>query len=275
MRDLMGVYLGNMVKGNEEVFLCFDWEQCDKEGASCIKVRYGNRKFFTTLFKTKDLDSIILLWWKNDANGHGYEIRKPEISRSGDLIRLDLTKEIVAMGLEMKEAEGANQKSQRGGGSRHFYAESMWMHVGEYGYYYAERAGGEDSREYLNFCFVYPGVKIGNSVVKKIEIDTFDSISDENVEPLYNFMRTVMDEASAVSKYSEDDLAELFTKNFPITMHIDIWCDDKLLRASIDHLGMPQRWFSRQNIVDGKRNYNSEVIETKTPLELVVKELGL
>ena len=50
MRELMGIHVGSMVEGKEEVFLCFDWEQHDEEGASHIKVRYGNRKFFTTGF---------------------------------------------------------------------------------------------------------------------------------------------------------------------------------------------------------------------------------
>ncbi len=59
MRELIGIHGGNMIEGKEEVFLCFDWEQHDKEEASHIKVRYGNRKFFTTGFKTKDIDGII------------------------------------------------------------------------------------------------------------------------------------------------------------------------------------------------------------------------
>ena len=108
MRELMGIHVGSMVEGKEEVFLCFDWEQHDEEGASRIKVRYGNRKFFTTGFKTKDIDSIMLLCWKNDANGHHYEMRKPELRRDGDLIRMDLTKEFTAMGLESREANEIN-----------------------------------------------------------------------------------------------------------------------------------------------------------------------
>ena len=151
----------------------------------------------------------------------------------------------------------------------------MWIHVGEHGYYYAEHVGGEDSRDCLNFRFAYPGIMIGNSLIAKIEVDTFDSISDEDMEPLYDFMRTVMDEPSAVSRYTENELVELFTKHFPKTMHIDIWCKDKLLRTSIDHLGRPQRWFMKQDIVDGIRDYNSEKVEAEKPLELVVKELGL
>ena len=179
MRDLMGVHLGSMVKGKEEVFLCFGWDSSNQdEGMSRIKARYGNRKFFSTLFKTKDIDSIVLLRWKNDAAGHSYEIRKPETRRSGDLIRLDLTKEFAAMGMELYGDKESNQKSQRGGGSSHFYAESMWIHVGEHGYYYAEHVGGEDSRDCLNFRFAYPGIMIGNSLIAKIEVDTFDSISD-------------------------------------------------------------------------------------------------
>ena len=276
MRDLMGVHLGSMVKGKEEVFLCFGWDSSNQdEGMSRIKARYGNRKFFSTLFKTKDIDSIVLLRWKNDAAGHSYEIRKPETRRSGDLIRLDLTKEFAAMGMELYGDKESNQKSQRGGGSSHFYAESMWIHVGEHGYYYAEHVGGEDSRDCLNFRFAYTGIMIGNSLIAKIEVDTFDSISDEDMEPLYDFMRTVMDEPSAVSRYTENELVELFTKHFPKTMHIDIWCKDKLLRTSIDHLGRPQRWFMKQDIVDGIRDYNSEKVEAEKPLELVVKELGL
>lgn len=275
MRELMGVRLGSMVKGKGEVFLCFDWEQCDEDGANCIKARYGNRKFFTTLFKTKDIDSIMLLRWKNDANGHSYEMRKPEISRSGELLRIDLTKELTAMGMELKEDGESNLKAGRGGGISHFYAESMWIHVGECGYYYAERGLGEDSRDYLNFCFAYPGLKIGNSLITKIEIDTFDSINNENVEPLYDFMRTVMDEPSSVNRYTESEIVELFTKHFPITMHIDIWCNDKLLRASIDHLGMPQRWFTKQAMVDGVRDSGAEILESKSPMDLLVKELGL
>ena len=41
------------------------------------------------------------------------------------------------------------------------------------------------------------------------------------------------------------------------------------------HLGRPQRWFMKQDIVDGIRDYNSEKVEAEKPLELVVKERGL
>lgn len=270
MRDVMGVRLGSMVKDKEEVWLCFDWKFSNQdEGMSRIKVRYGNRKFFSTLFKTGDIDSIMLLRWKNDANGHSYEIRKPEISHSDDLFRIDLTKEFAAMGMELYEDNGSTLKSKISGG----YVSSEWIHVGEYGYYYTKYDDGEDSREFLKFCFAYPGVKIGNSLVTKIEIDTFDST--ENMEPLYDFMRTVMDEPSAVVRYTEDEIAELFKKHFPRTMHIDIWCQDKLLSASIDHLGSPHRWFTKKDIVNEIRNYNLKKIEAESPLELVVKELGL
>ena len=33
MRELIGIHVGSMVEGKEEVFLCFDWEQHDEEGA--------------------------------------------------------------------------------------------------------------------------------------------------------------------------------------------------------------------------------------------------
>ena len=33
MRELMGIHVGSIVEGKEEVFLCFDWEQHDEEGA--------------------------------------------------------------------------------------------------------------------------------------------------------------------------------------------------------------------------------------------------
>ena len=39
------------------------------------------------------------------------------------------------------------------------------------------------------------------------------------------------------------------------------------------HLGRPQRWFMKQDIVDGKRDCNSEMIEMKNPLEFVVNSL--
>lgn len=282
MRKLMGVNIGIWVKEKEKVFLCFDWAYREEEGASCIKARYGNRKFFTTIFKTKDTDSIMLLRWKNDPNGHSYEMRKPEISRRGDLIRLDLTKEFAAMGMELKENDELYQIFQSGGCSRSYYdykrlryGESRWINVGEHGYYYAECFGAEDSINYLNFCFAYPGVKIGNSLITKIEIQTFDSISCENMDPFYDFMGTVMDEPLAVSRYTEAELVQLFTKHFPLSMHMNIWCNDKLLRASIDHLGNPQFWFEKNDIVNGIIDYNSKRIETKTPLEMVVKELGL
>ncbi len=270
MRELMGIHVGSMVEGKEEVFLCFDWEQYDEEGASHIKVRYGNRKFFTTGFKTKDIDSIMLLCWKNDANEHRYEMRKPELRRDGDLIRIDLTKEFTAMGLKSRES---NEKAKRGGGSSHFYAYGNWIHVGECGYY--ESVHDNWGENHLNFYFAYPGLKIGNSLMTQIEISTFDSIKDENMEPMYDFMRIVMDDLSVVDRYTENELVELLTKHFPITMHINIWCNDKVLRASIDHTGEPQRRFCRENIADGVRAYNTTWIKTDNPLELVVKELGL
>lgn len=268
MRDLIGVHIGGMVKDEEEVFLCFDWAQNREEEGLCrIKVRYGNRKFFTTGFATKDTDSVMLLRWKNDANGHSYEMRKPEIKRGSDLLRMDLTKEFAAMGMESNEP---NEKAKRGGGCRHFYAYGNWIHVGEYGYY--ERVHDSWGENHLNFCFAYPGLKLGNSVITKIEINTFDSITDKNMEPMYAFMRTVMDDLSAVSRYTEDELAELFTNHFPESMYINIWCEDKLLRASIDHTGLPQRRFCREDIVDGIRNSNTPWIKTESPLELVIKE---
>ena len=270
MRELMGIHVGSMVEGKEEVFLCFDWEQHDEEGASHIKVRYGNRKFFTTGFKTKDIDSIMLLCWKNDANEHRYEMRKPELRRDGDLIRIDLTKEFTAMGLKSRES---NEKAKRGGGSSHFYAYGNWIHVGQCGYY--ESVHDNWGENHLNFYFAYPGLKIGNSLMTQIEISTFDSIKDENMEPMYDFMRIVMDDLSVVDRYTENELVELLTKHFPITMHINIRCNDKVLRASSDHTGEPQRRFCRENIVDGVRDYNTPWVKTDNPLELVVKELGL
>lgn len=271
MRDLMGIHIGGMVKDEEEVFLCFDWEQNrEEEGLSRIKARYGNRKFFTTGFITKDMDSIMLLRWKNDENGHVYEMRKPELRRDGDLIRMDLTKEFASMGLQSKEAD---EKAKRGGGSSNFRAYGNWVHIGEYGYYESEHdSWGEN---HLNFYFAYPGLEIGNSVITKIEINTFDSISNENMEPMYDFMRTVMDDLSAVSRYAAEELAELFTKHFPETMYINIWCIDKLLRASVDHTGVPRWRFCREDIVNGVRNSDAPWVENKKPLELVVKELGL
>ena len=71
------------------------------------------------------------------------------------------------MGLELRERE---EKAKRGGGSSNFYAYGSWIHIGEHGYHYAENSGG---RTYLDFCFAFPGVEIGNSLIRKIEIDTF------------------------------------------------------------------------------------------------------
>ena len=271
MRDLIGIHIGGMVKGEEEVFLCFDWESNrEKEGVCCIKARYGNRKFFTTGFGTKDIDSIMLLHWKNDADGHVYEMRKPKLQKDGDLLRMDLTKEFTAMGLESSEP---NEKAKRGGGTSHFYAYGNWTYVGEHGYY--RMVHDNWGENHLDIYFAYPGLKIGNSTITKIEIDTFDNIKGENMEPMYAFMRTVMDDLSAISKYTTEELKELFTGHFPETMHIDIWCTDKLLRASVDHLGEPRWRFCREDIVDGVRNSNVPWIANPKPLELAVKELGL
>lgn len=270
MRDLMGVYVGGMIKDKEEVILCFDWEQNDEKGSSSIKARYGNRKFFTTGFKTKDTDSIMLLRWRNDAKGHCYEMRKPELRMDGDLIRMDLTKEFAAMGLESKETD---EKPKRGGGSNNFYAYGNWIHIGKYGYYQVIRDNWGEN--HVDFCFAYPGLKIGKSFITKMEISTFDSVKDENMQPMYDFMRIIMDHLSAVSRYTKSELAEIFTKHFPVTMYINICCNDKVLRASIDHTGEPQRRFCKENMVDGVRDYHAPWIKTDNPLELVVKELGL
>ena len=270
MRHLIGVPLIGMVKEKEKLFLCFEWEtNGEAEGVCCIKSRYGNRKFMTTGFKTKDMDSILLLRWKNDADGHSYEMRKPILKKDGDLIRIDLTKEFVAMGLELREVE---EKTKRGGGSSNFYDYGSWIHIGEYGYYYAENSG---DRTYLDFYFAYPGLEIGNSVITKIQIDTFDSIKNERMKPMYDFMETVMDDLSAVHKYTAEELAELFTEHFPKSMFIDVWCKDKLLRAGLDHLGEPQWRFCREDMVDGVKNSNVPWTKHPKPLELVVKELGL
>lgn len=269
MRELIGVHIGGMVKGEVQALLCFEWN-LDEENASHIKARYGNRKFFTTLFKAKNEGSIILLQWKNDVNGHIYEIRKPKLSKDGDLLRMDLTKEFSIMGLESKEL---NDKSKRGGGCNHFYAHGNWVHIGEQGYY--ESYNDNFGENYLNFYFAYPGLKIGNSFITKIEIETFDSIKNDNMEPMYDFMRTVMDDLSAVNRYTVGKLVELFTEHFPRTMFIEVWCNDKLLRASVDHMGEPRWRFCREDIVDGVRDKNAPWIKHPKPLELVVKELGL
>ena len=259
-----------MVKEEEEVFLCFDWESClEGDNVNPIKVRYGNKKFFTTLFKTKNIDSIILLRWKNDANGHSYEIRKPETRRDGKLIRIDLTKELKKMGMELVEPIELSEKLEIA--CKPSYAGSRWIHIGEYGYYESKYSYCDMSRYYLNFCFAYPGIKIGNSLIMKIEIYTFESISSEHMNPFYDFIRTVMDDLSAVSRYTEKELVEIFTKYVPETMYIDIYCKDKVLSGNIDDLGEPQRWFRKKNIVDRTIDY----IETQNPLELLVKELGL
>ena len=270
MRELIGIHIGGMVKDEEEVFLCFDWETDDKENASSIKARYGNRKFFTTGFKTKNVDSIMLLRWKNDAQGHVYESRTPELRRDGDLLRMDLTKEFKAMGLESKEAD---EKVKRGGGSSNYRAYGNWIHIGEGGYY--EAVNDSWGETYLNFNFAYPGLEIGNSTITKIEIETFDSVKGENMEPMYEFMKTVMDDLTAVKQYTAEELKELFTRHFPETMYINIWCTDKLLRASVDHKGTPRWRFCREDIVDGVRNSETPWIENPKPLELIVKELGL
>lgn len=39
MRELMGIHVGSIVEGKEEVFLCFDWEQHDEEGISMQKIQ--------------------------------------------------------------------------------------------------------------------------------------------------------------------------------------------------------------------------------------------
>ena len=271
MRDLIGVHIGGMVKDEEEVILCFNWESNrEAEGRCHIKARYGNRKFFTTGFETKDMDSIMILRWKNDANGHSYEMRKPKLVQDGNLIRMDLTKEFAAMGLESKEAD---EKAKRGGGSSNFRAYGNWIHIGEYGYY--EAVNDSWGETHLNFHFVYPGLEIGNSTITKIEIETFDSIKGENMDSMYAFMRNVMDDLSAVKKYTTEELKELFTKHFPETMYINIWCMDKLLRASVDHKGVPRWRFCREDIVDGVRNSGAPWIKAEKPLELVVNELGL
>ena len=270
MRELIGVHVGGMVKEEEEVVLCFDWETDDKENASSIKARYGNRKFFTTGFKTKNIDSIMLLRWKNDANGHVYEMRKPKLSMDGDLIRMDLTKEFEVMGLESKEA---SEKAKRGGGSSNYRAYGNWIHIGECGYY--EPTHDNWGENHVDFYFAYPGLEIGNSIITKIEIDTFDSIKNERMNPMYDFMKIVMDDLTAVKKYTAEELKGLFTEHFPETMYINIWCTDKLLRASVDHKGEPRWRFSREDIVDGVRNSGAPWIKNPKPMELVVKELGL
>ena len=136
---------------------------------------------------------------------------------------------------------------------------------------------GKSSLNFSEFCSLFRKGYQQDDLLIKIFYSTFISsdIKDENMEPMYDFMRSVMDDLSAVSKYTENELVELFTKHFPITMHINIWCNDKVLRASIDHTGEPQRRFCRENIVDGVRDYNTPWVKTDNPLELVVKELGL
>ena len=270
MRDFIGIHIGGMVKDEEVVFLCFKWEQNrEQEGLCYIKARYGNRKFFTTGFGTKDMDSIMILRWKNDANGHSYEMRKPELVQNGDLIRMDLTKEFAVMGLESRESD---ERAKRGGGSSNFRAYGNWIYVGECGYY--QRVHDNWGENHLDFCFAYPGLKIGSSVITKIEIDTFDSTDNENMAQMYEFMRTVMDDLSAVSRYTAKELTELFTNHFPETMYMNIWCQDKLLRASIDHKGVPRWRFCREDIVDGVRNSAAPWIKAEKPLEMVIKELG-
>ena len=192
-----------------------------------------------------------------------------ELKRDGEILRMDLTKEYATMGLGIEEKE----KAKRGGGSRHFYAYGNWIHIGEQGYY--ETVNDSWGETHLKFHFAYPGLEIGNSVITKIEIETFDSVKDENMEQMYAFMRTVMDDLSAVKDYTSEELKESFTKHFPETMYIEIWCMDKVLRASVDHKGEPRWRFCREDIVDGVKIQNTSWIANPKPLELIVEELGL
>ena len=269
MRDVRRIDIGRLLKNEEEVYLCFEEKSSAEKEGRTIKAYYGNEKFFTTIYETKDIDSIMLLHLRNDENGYSYEMRRPEISLDADFVSLDLIKELTAMGLQLEESNENNQDFL-------CYQFGNQMSVGKYGYYKSEMLNVSMlMRYYLKCYFSYSGVKIGNSLVTKIEISTYDGIENEILEPLYEFLRTIMDDLSAVNRYTEKELVELLTKHVPVSMHMDIWCKDKLIRASIDDRGPSQRSFCREDIVDGVINSNSSWIKTENPLELVVKELGL
>lgn len=105
MVKLMGVNLDQIIKGEECVFLCFDWLQDHEKQGRRIKVRCGNRKFLTTRFETDDSESIRFVRWKNHVDDSVFEIIRPDVVIDQNLIKIDLTKEFNKMGICLYDGE--------------------------------------------------------------------------------------------------------------------------------------------------------------------------
>ncbi len=276
MKERMGVQLGKIIRGSDNVVLCFDWFQGGDENGCRIKVRCGSRKFLQTLFRTETSESVEIVHWRNSGGEYLYEIKNPEVLKKNGLLRLDLTKELSAMNVELCEGEEFEQGfNYIKGSDRCPYIESEWIYVGEYGFYYSSWSWNDIGRNDLHFCFAPPGAQILNRRVREIKIDTFDSISDENMEPFYEYMDCLMDYASASGKYTEETVTALFLKNLPPALHMDILCEDRCLTMSVNHLGDPRAWFCRcdVDVENGRKKADTGKMAMDNPMERMVAEL--
>ena len=144
--------------------------------------------------------------------------------------------------------------------------------VGTYGFHYTRYTWLDCSKYDLYFRFVSPGVKIFRNRVREIKIDTFDGIS--RMDEFYEFINSVMDGSLECPEYSEEKLTELIKNHLPKSMYIELTCENRVLRAGIDHLGgEPRRWFESYAVENGEKVDCTGRIASEDPLGNILIEL--
>ena len=273
MLDLEGVNLSLLIKGDEEVFLCYERLRDSDQKGLTIKARCDNRKFLRTCSKTGDSDSIRLLIWKNSGANSIYQMINPDITIEKDFVKIDLEKEFASLGVTMYEGEEFNSRYLMTRGRFPLTcAEGIPVSVGTYGYYYTRHTWLDCSNYDLYFRFASPGVKIFRNRVREIKIDTFDGIS--RMDEFYEFINSVMDGSLECTGYSEEKLTELMKNHLPKSMYIELTCENRVLRAGIDHLGgEPRRWFESYAVENEEKIDYTGRIASEDPLENVIYEL--
>ena len=268
MKELRCIDLSRLISSGDKVFLCFE-PSADNEDALMIKARFGNRKFLTTRRGTDDAGSVCLLRWKNEAGDCIYESIRPEVKTEKGLIRIDIEKEFALRGISLNE--GQELDSDLDFRKRHIWGERI--NTGEKGFYFLEGSWADSSRDELKVFFSKPGLKFFGSRVRRIWIDTFESLSGERTKPFYEYLNSAIDGGSEASDITDEKLEKLLREHLPESMYIELLCEDRLLRAGIDHLGEVRRWYMKQSIEEGVKESGVKTA-SEDPLGGLIREAG-
>ena len=283
MEQMMGVVIGGaggIIDGDNEVFLCFDWqgenrqEENERQGWR-IKAKCGKRKYLTTLFRTQQSDSIRIVIWKRDGAERKYEIIKPAVVLEKDLLRVDLEKELAAVGVSIDHGGDFDRRFDRirSCGWKVPYADSHWITIGKNGFYYKESVWLDSSREFAEFRFSPPGAKMFNARVLEMNIDTFDSLEYDRTAPFFAFIQTVIDGVSDGKEYKDEVLTDVLKNHLPEETHFEIECADREFSVSVHHIGRPANWYLRRTLENGVKIHSTGRIESEDPLEELIREL--